>query len=113
MPPIEFVPVKMQRKLIKLEKVIKQGEEAYTRWEVLRETVRELQCNIYKGLHEEHDYYGLKLGQFKRWTRSLTIDLSELIIQAGSVTQEHARYYAKCRKEQVAPFGQQLVPDYR
>jgi hypothetical protein len=79
---------------------------------VLRETVRELQCNIYKGLHEEHDYYKQKIHQLKKWTKSLMNDMKELISRGGDITEEHSRYLCKCKKEQAAPFGQQELPEF-
>lgn len=41
-------------KLIKSsDSLIEQGEAAHSRWEILIEQVREIQSNVYKGLHED------------------------------------------------------------
>jgi hypothetical protein len=47
----------MRKQISRFSKILIQAEEAYVRWEVLNETVRELQCNLYKGLHEDNAYY--------------------------------------------------------
>lgn len=49
------------------------------RWEVLNETVRELQCNLYKGLHEDNAYYEEKAKQLKKWSKSLEFDFLQVI----------------------------------
>ena len=49
----------------------------------MRETVRELQCNIYKGMREEHDYYKQKMRQLKNWTYQLMTDMKELNMRGG------------------------------
>ena len=51
LPPVDFITKKIIIKIKKLEKLMWQADEAYSRWDVLRETVRELQCNLHKGLH--------------------------------------------------------------
>jgi len=69
--PVEFATSKMRKQICKLDKVIFEAEEAYYRWEVLSETVKELQCNLFKGLHEDNAYYHQKINQLKSWSRTL------------------------------------------
>jgi len=70
----------MKRQIKKLGKVIFEAQEAYYRWEVLNETVKELQCNLLKGLHEDNAYYHEKARQLKKWSKTLALDLRQVII---------------------------------
>jgi hypothetical protein len=49
--------------------------------------VRELHCNINKGLHEEHAYYREKLDQLKKWTTLLMGDMKVLIDKGNAVLE--------------------------
>lgn len=85
----------------KLEKLILQADEAYTRWEVLRETVRELQCNLNKGLHEDNPYYSEKLVQLKGWTKSLIVDFKTLIDRGKQIVSDFSKQVYDCRHRQA------------
>jgi len=61
-------------------------------------------------MREEHDYYKQKTRQLKNWTYQLMADMKELIMRGGEITAEHSKFFYKCKKEQAAPFGHQLVP---
>lgn len=55
------------------------------RWEILNETVRELQCNLYKGLHEDNAYYEAKAKQLREWAKTLNLDFLQIINKAGEL----------------------------
>lgn len=71
--PVEFSSLKTRRRMDRFSKILLQAEEASVRWEVLNETVRELQCNLYKGLHEDNAFYEAKAQQLKDWARTLNL----------------------------------------
>lgn len=48
-----------------------QTKEAFSRWEILIEGVRELQNNLFKGLHEDESKFESRSLQLKTWTQTL------------------------------------------
>ena len=68
----------MKHSIVNCDKLISQCREAHNRWENLVESVRELQGNVYKGLHEyEHSWTDQKK-KLKDWCKSLSGEYWEL-----------------------------------
>lgn len=69
--PIEFIPKGLKQKIAILYKLLTQVKQAYLRWQNLNEEVKELQCNLYKGMHEDNLYYEEKSKLLKSWSKTL------------------------------------------
>lgn len=54
---------------------------------MLCETVRELHCNLMKGLHEDNAYYVEKNAQLKRWAVTLAGDLRSTCSQGEKILE--------------------------
>lgn len=67
-PDIDFI----SKTVKSAEKLIEQARAAYLRWEALVDSVRELQGNVYKGLHEYEPQLREKNEQLGHWSESLT-----------------------------------------
>jgi hypothetical protein len=63
------------------------------RWEVLNETVRELQCNLYKGLHEDNGYYESTTKQLKHWSKTLEFDFMQVVKKGEELMEDIGKHF--------------------
>jgi Ni2+-binding GTPase involved in maturation of urease and hydrogenase len=90
----------MRKNIKRFSKILVQAEEAFMRWEILNETVRELQCNLYKGLHEDNAYYEAKAKQLREWAKTLNLDFLQIINKAGELMSSVSKKIRLQKKEQ-------------
>ncbi len=102
--PVEFTTPKMRKQINRFSKILIQAEEAYVRWEVLNETVRELQCNLYKGLHEDNGYYESKTKQLKHWSKTLEYDFMQVIKKGEELMEAIGKHFLMKKSEQYATY---------
>lgn len=57
---------------------MRQSMEAFERWDILVERVRELQNNLLKGMHEDEHKYQEASKQLSKWTLSLNTDMRSM-----------------------------------
>lgn len=86
----------------RFSKILNQAEEAFIRWEVLNETVRELQCNLYKGLHEDNAYYESKAKQLRKWSRTLEFDFLQIVKRGEELMETIGKNLLLKKAEQFA-----------
>lgn len=92
----------------KFLKILTQAEEAYVRWEVLNETVRELQCNLYKGLHEDNAYYESKAKQLRHWSRTLEYDFLQIIKRGEELMETIGKHLLAKKAEQYSLYDSSI-----
>ena len=76
--PASFFTGRTRKQVEQLLRLLVQGEKAVVRWEVLQESVRELQCNVEKGMHEDEKYLKEEEAKLGRWTRTIPLELEQL-----------------------------------
>ena len=79
-----------------------QIDEANYRIEILSETVRELQGNIYKGLHEDEKQLHQKEALMLKWTNSLTNEFNEFLARANETSQLIASQIYELKKSEFS-----------
>ena len=90
----------MRRNMHRFSTILEQAEEAWVRWEVLQETVKELQCNLFKGLHEDNAYFERKARQLRQWAATLVLDFQQIIDKGAQLVDSMSRHFLAKRKEQ-------------
>lgn len=98
--PVSFSTPKLAKQMGKFAKILAQADEAFVRWEVLNETVRELQCNLYKGLHEDNAFYEAKAKQLKQWAHTLNLNFLEIIKKGEELMEAIGKHLVLRKKEQ-------------
>jgi hypothetical protein len=99
---VEFTTFKMRKQMQRFSKILTQAEEAFVRWEVLNETVRELQCNLYKGLHEDNAFYDAKAKQLRTWAKTLEGDFLQIIQKGEELMEIIGKQLVLKKKEQYS-----------
>lgn len=66
--------------------------------------MRELQCNLYKGLHEDNAFYEAKAKQLKAWAKTLNFDFVQIIKKGDELMEMLGNHLFLKKKEQYALF---------